>query len=166
MLFREVQGFERPFMKVALALPPLALLIVTCRQVIWHRPWGNPPTSNAGLIFLTGLLLSVYFRLITVRLVTELRASELTMGLNGLWRRRRVGLAEICSVKAVDYDAAKEFGGYGIRSSSRGQAYIAHGNHAVQLGLANGSAILLGSQQAPELVNQIEFAMLGTRQKV
>ncbi len=155
VLFAEVQALRRWRTIVLLAFPPAALLFIALRQIVWHKPWGHPPTSNGGLIFLTVLLLAVYFRLITVKLVTELRARELTAGMRGLWKGRTIPLEQIRSAEAVTYDATADFGGYGIRSGRRGAAYIARGNQAVELVLASGHKILIGSQRAAELARKI-----------
>lgn len=143
---------------MVLAFPPAALLFITCRQILWHKPWGTPPLSNGGLIFLTVLLVMVYFRLITVKLVTRLRQHELSVGLRGLWRRRRIALEQIRSAAVVSFNPVVDFGGYGIRSGRRGKAYIARGNQAVELVLDGGQKVLIGSQNAAELAQKIAEA--------
>jgi hypothetical protein len=153
--FHEVQPLRQWHARILLAFPPAALLIIAVRQLVFHRPWGNPPLSNGSVIFLTVLLLAVYIRLITVRLVTDLRSGELSVGLRGLWRRKRVPLDTIRSATAVQYDPIGEYGGYGIRSGARGLAYIASGNRAVQLELKDGRRLLVGSQHAEELALKI-----------
>ena len=45
-------------------------------QVILGHPWGKQPMSNANVIGWTMFLWLIYFRLITVRLVTEVRDRE------------------------------------------------------------------------------------------
>jgi len=155
VLFSEKQAFQQWHTRVVLAFPPAALIFIACRQIFWHKPWGAPPLSNGGLVFLAVLLTAVYIRLITVKLVTELRTGELEVGLRGLWKRRRIPRAEIRSAKAVTYDPAADFGGYGIRSSRRGTAYIARGNRAVELQLASGQTILIGSQNPDELARKL-----------
>jgi hypothetical protein len=138
-----------------MAFPPAALLFITIRQVVFHHPWGSKPLSNGGLIFLSVLLVAVYFRLVTVRLVTDVGGGEVSVGLRGLWRRRRVPLSAIRSAEPVNYDPAREYGGYGIRSGPRGPAYIASGNSGVQLQLKDGSKLLIGSQRPEELAQNI-----------
>ena len=155
ILFSELQRFRQWYTRVVLAFPPAALIFITCRQILWHRPWGKPPTSDGGLIFLSVLLAAVYFRLVTIKLMTELRSEGLLVGLHGLWRRRRIPLADIRSAREVTYDAAMDFGGYGIRSGRRGTAYIARGNRAVELTLSNGGRLVIGSQHAAELARKI-----------
>ncbi|MGO9258844.1 MAG: hypothetical protein ACLQU1_21365 [Bryobacteraceae bacterium] len=158
VLFREKQSFHLGYARIALAMPPAALVIISCRQIIWHRPWGDPPTTNGGLLFLTALILLVYIRLITVRLVTELRPAQLSVAMKGLWRRTRVALADIRKAVAVEYDPVTEYRGYGVRSGPRGQAYIASGSQAVQLELRDGRKLLIGSQRPQELARRIAEA--------
>ena len=153
--FHETQVLRQFHARILLALPPAALLVMTVRQVAFHHPWGHPPPSNGGLIFLTVLLWMVYLRLITVRLVTDLTLSQLSVGLRGLWRQRRVPLAQIRSATAVRFDPVAEYGGYGIRSGPRGLAYIAAGDRGVQIELQDGRKLLVGSQRAEELARKI-----------
>src|ERR1700691_861201 len=138
VLFRETQSFQLGSARIALAMPPGVLAVVCCRQIFFHHPWGNPPVTNGNLLFLTILTLSVYGRLITVRLVTELRPEQLSVGMKGFWRRTRGPVADSRAALAVEYDPEGESRGYGVRSGPRGQAYIASGNQAVQLELTGG----------------------------
>jgi hypothetical protein len=155
VLFRERQRFHLGAARFSLAIPPLALLGITLRQIVWHHPWGNPPVTDGGLIFLTILIFLVYIRLLTVRLATELRPGQLSVAMRGLWRRTRVPVTNIRSAKAVQFDPVAEYGGYGIRSGPRGRAFIAQGNEAVQLELGDGGKILVGSQRPEELAQMI-----------
>ena len=155
VLFSEAQSLKQWHTRIVLAFPPAAALFITLRQIVWHKPWGSPPTSDGGLIFLSVLLTAVYFRLITVKLITELRPREIAVGLHGLWKRRRIPLEQVESARAVTYDAVADFGGYGIRSGRRGTAYIARGNQAVELTLSGGRHVFLGSAQPAEWAQKI-----------
>jgi hypothetical protein len=153
--FHEVQALRQWHSRLVLAMPPAAMLFIAVRQLVFHRPWGSPPMSNGGVTFLTVLLVSVYIRLITVRLMTDIRSGQLSVGLQGLWRKRRFPLADIRSAVEVQYEAAAEYGGYGIRSGAKGLAYIASGNRGVQIELKDGRKLLIGSQRAGELARSI-----------
>jgi hypothetical protein len=155
LLFQEKQAFRQRHAKLALATPPAAILFVTLRQLVWHRPWGSPPVSNGDLLFLSVLLVVVYARLVTVRLVTELRPSEIAVGLRGLWRKRKIPLEQVRAAREVQYDPMSEFGGYGFRSGRRGKAYIASGTLGVELELRDGRKVLIGSQDPARLAKQI-----------
>lgn len=159
--FHESQKLRQWHVRILLALPPAALVVMTVRQVVFHHPWGQKPPSNGGLIFLTVLLALVYLRLITVRLVTDLGKDQLSVGLRGLWPSRRIPLSQVRSAKAITYDPVRDYGGYGIRSGRLGAAYIASGNRAVQLELASGRKILVGSQRADELAAKLSQAKAG-----
>ena len=161
VLFQEEQAFRQRHARLALATPPAAILFVTLRQLVWHRPWGSPPVSNGDLVFLSILLVAVYVRLITVRLVTRLRPSEIAIGLRGLWRRRRIPLEQVRAAKEVQYDPIRDFGGYGFRSGRRGQAYIARGTLGVELELLDGRKVLIGSQDPARLAKQIAACRRG-----
>jgi hypothetical protein len=152
-LFHEVQSFRGKRLRILLAMPPVAMLLLLVWQVILGHPWGRQPMSNTGVIFWTVFLGLVYVRLLTVRLVTEVRAKEVLVAMRGFWRKRRIPLAEIASAQAVTYDAAHDWGGYGFRSTRRGTACIARGNRGVRLKLASGSTILIGSERSDELVS-------------
>jgi hypothetical protein len=163
-LYHETQSLRRWPVGLLLALPPAALIFITCRQIIFHHPWGNPPATNGGLLFLTILLTAVYARLMTVRLVTDLFSERLEVGLRGLWPKRKIPLETIRGAKPVEYDPVADSGGYGIRTGRLGQSYTARGTRGVHLELADGHKILIGSQNADALAQKIQELRAGVAQ--
>ena len=161
VVFHEAQPLGKWHAGLVLAMPPAGVIFITCRQLIWRHPWGNPPASSGGMVFLSILAVLLYVRLITVRLVTDLWPRELAVGLKGLWRKRRIPLEQVRSARAVEYDAIRDFGGYGIRSGARGRAYTAGGNGAVELELQDGCKVFIGSRQPALLARQIAACRLG-----
>lgn len=155
VLFSETQPLRLWQVRAVLAIPPLVLLVICLRQTVWHKPWGSPPVANGDLIFLTAVACLVYLRLITVRLVTRLRAQDVEIRLKGLWKRKRIPLRDIRSAAVADYDPVARFGGYGIRTTRRGTAFLAGGNGAAELVMENGQHIVIGSRNPAELVRQI-----------
>jgi len=141
--------------RILVAIPPVLMLLLLIWQVILGHPWGKQPLSKASVIGWTIFLWLVYLRLVTVRLVTEVRPGEVSVVMRGFWRERHIPLAEIKAAKAVTYDAARDWGGYGIRTTRRGQAYIAGGNRGVQLQLVKGGMVLIGSERPEEMVSAI-----------
>lgn len=154
-VFHEVQTFRLMRLRILLAIPPAAMLLLVIWQVVLGHPWGKQPMSNAALIGWTVFLWLVYFRLVTVRLVTDVRPGELSVAMRGLWRERRVPLGEIKSAKTVTFDPVRDYGGYGIRVTRHGTAYIAGGNRGARLELVKGGALLIGSGRPEELVSAI-----------
>jgi len=155
-LFEEVQRFHLTRLRILVAIPPTAMLLLLIWQVILGHPWGKEPMSNASVIGWTTFLWLVYFRLMTVRLVTEVRPGEVSVAMRGFWRERRIPLAEIKAAQEVTFDAARDWGGYGIRTTGRGKAYIAGGSRGVRLQLVTGGMILIGSERSDELASVIK----------
>lgn len=155
-IFREEQKFRLMRQRMLLAIPPVGMMLLVIWQVILGHPWGRQPMSNKSVIGWTIFLWLVYLRLVTVRLVTEVRAGELAVAMRGLWRARRIPLSEIKSAKTVNYDPARDYGGYGIRTTRSGTAYIAGGDRGVRLELSKGGTVLIGSERPEELVSAIK----------
>jgi hypothetical protein len=154
-LFREVQSFRVTRLRILLAIPPASMLLLLVWQVILGHPWGKHPMSNASIIGWEIFLWVVYLRLVTVRLVTEVHPHEISVAMRGFWRERHILLSEIKAVEVIGYDAARDWGGYGIRTTRRGKAYIAGANRGVRLKLVKGGMIVIGSERPEELVSAI-----------
>jgi hypothetical protein len=134
-----------------LAIPPCGMLAVLVWQVLLGHQFGKQQMTNTSVVGWTIFLWIIYFRLITVSIITEVRDRQLIVTLRGLWRARRVPVSQISSVEMVTYDPEKDYGGYGIRSNRDGTAYLANGKHGVRIRLANGSSLVVGSQRAGDL---------------
>jgi len=154
-VFREEQSLAMRRQRILLAIVPGAMLLLLIWQVILGHPWGKHPISNANVIGWTIFLWIVYLRLITVRLVTEVRTNELAVGMHGLWRERRIPWSDIKSAKVINYHPERDYGGYGIRTTRAGKAYIAHGTRGVRLELAQGRTVIIGSKLPEELAAAI-----------
>jgi hypothetical protein len=151
LLFHEAQPFRLRRVRLMVAILPVAMSLLLIWQVILGHPWGKQPMSNGHIIGWTVFLWLVYLRLMTVRLVTDVSPAELRVTMRGLWRQRRIPLGAINTAEVVTYHAARDWGGYGIRTTRRGAAYIADGNRGVMLKLVKGGAILIGSTRPEEL---------------
>jgi hypothetical protein len=154
--FHEVQRLPLRRMALMLAIPPSGMSLLLLWQVVLGHPWGQHPMTNTSVIGWTTFLWLVYVRLLTVRLVTEVRDRELVVTMRGLWRAHRVPLANIASAEAVDFDPIRDYGGYGIRSNREGKAYIANGNGGVRVKLSDGSNLVVGSQRANALASVLK----------
>jgi hypothetical protein len=154
-LFYEEQTFPQRRIRLVIAVPPFILTLLAIWQVVLGHPWGKQPMSNASLIGWTIFLWLVYTRLVLVRLVTELLPNGLTVSMRGLWRKRRIPLSDIQSVAVVKFNPLRDYGGYGIRTTRQGTAYIANGNDGVRIQLSKGATVIIGSQRSKELTEAI-----------
>ena len=150
--FHEVQRLPARRTAVALAVPPCAMLVIVLWQVMLGPRWGKYSISNGSIVGWTIFLWILYFRLITVRVVTDIRDHKLIVALRGLWRARRVPASDISSVEAITFNPERDYGGYGIRSIRNGTAYLAGGNQGVRVHLKNGSLLIISSQQPARFV--------------
>lgn len=158
LIFREVQRFPVRRIALALASPPCFLLGLLMWQVVLGHTWGKHSISNWDVIGWTVFLWVIYLRLVTVRLATEVRRGELVIALRGLWRLRRIPLGQIQSVERITHDIARDYGGFGIRSTREGKAYVASGGRGVRLTLAAGDKVVVGSQRPDELAEALRSA--------
>jgi hypothetical protein len=154
-LFYEQQPFRQLRLRILTAIPPVGMTLLAVWQVGLGRRLGKEPMSDGSLIGWAIFLWIVYLRLITVKLVTELQPGELRVRMRGLWRSHRIPLSNVRSANAITFDAARDWGGYGIRSTRRGTAYLAGGDQGVELEMTNGAVVLIGSRRASELASAI-----------
>jgi hypothetical protein len=79
------------------------------------------------------------------------------------WSPRRIDFAEVKSCEVRTYRPIREYGGWGIRRGRQGRAYSIKGIQGVQLELASGDRVLIGSQKSDELFIAIEGQMGSSR---
>ena len=151
MRFHESQKFPLRRAAVVLLVPPSAMTLLLLWQVILGHHWKGQSLSNGDTIFWTVFLWLVYLRLITVRLITQIKAGQLEVKLRGLFRRRRIPLADIRNVRIVTFDPVRDYGGYGIRSIPGGKAWLADSTSGVSLELAGGQSLIVGTGQPTQL---------------
>ena len=160
--FREVQQFRQPWVWLMLALIGLGLGAMFIHgfytQLYLGQPWGDRPMSDAGLALsaLLSLLLTAGIALLmySLKLVTRVDNDGVHIRFFPL-SSRRIPFNNILSCRARKYRPIREYGGWGIRFSRRGRAYNVSGNEGVQLELAEGKPVLIGSRQAEVLAQAI-----------
>ena len=162
-LFHEEQSMRRPRLVILTAIPPLILSLLAIWQVGLGHPWGKHPMSNASIIGWTIFLWLIYLRLMTVKLVTDVGPGEISVRMRGLWRSYSIALSAVKSARAVSFDPARDWGGYGARSSDRGRAFIAAGGRGVELELVKGGVAVVGSQRPDDLARAISSQLSQTR---
>ncbi|MDE3198149.1 MAG: hypothetical protein KGN84_17505 [Acidobacteriota bacterium] len=155
-LFHEEQSIAQTRVLLMLAIPPAGFLGLVVWQVLLGHQWGKQPMSNGSIIGWTVFLWVVFLRLATVRLVVDVFPEELAVGLRGFWRARHIPIASIKSAESVTFDPVRDYGGYGIRTTRSGKAYIAKGGSGVRIDLSRGSSLVIGSRRAKELATAVQ----------
>jgi Family of unknown function (DUF6141) len=167
VVFREQQQFRQPWIWIVFAcvtLPILALLgFGLHQQLVLGRPFGNQPLGDGGLIALCAAVIVLHTLVIALfwyaRLDVEVTRDDIAIRFRPFHLRpRRIRLRDITDARARQYSAIGEYGGWGIRMGMKGWAYNVSGDHGVQLTLASGKRILIGSQRSEELEAAIRQA--------
>ena len=161
-IFYEEQQFRQPLIWI------LLLIIGTCAVVIFAhglytqlylgQPWGDRPMSDAALIFSSILTLAItigtgllFYKL---KLIVKVDTKGIYIRFYPL-AHKHIPYESVRTCKTRTYNPLIEYGGWGIRFSSKGKAYNVSGNEGVQLELTQSSPLLIGSQRADELASVI-----------
>ena len=160
--FHEEQQFRQPWLWL------LLLVITACvigmfahgmyTQLYLGQSWGDRPMSDSALVisaafsFLISAGLTLLFY--KLKLITEVGPDGVHIRFFPL-TRRKITFDSITSCKARTYRPIREYGGWGIRFSRKGNAYNVSGNRGVQLEFRQGRPLLIGTQRPEELADAI-----------
>jgi hypothetical protein len=168
--FREVQRFTQVWLW-ALLLPvtlgPAGLLVYgMVEQLVFGRPWGTRPMSDAGLwtfgLGTIALCLGIIAMIAWARLVTQVREDGLFIRFFPFHLRfHRIALEDVTDCRTVTYHPIREYGGWGIRLSRKGKAYNVRGDRGVRLEYRSGRHLLIGSQRPEELEEAVLELLAG-----
>lgn len=84
----------------------------------------------------------------------------------GVLYRTRIPLSDVARAEAVEYSPIRDYGGWGIRGSSRRRALNARGNQGVLLTRADGTTLLVGSQHPRDLLDALARAGVVTEDRL
>lgn len=154
LIFEEVQGGQRKFIhefsKVLMGIFMLCLVI----NLIWQK--GEITNLTKGL-FLGIIIFALINLFLHVKLVTQIRT-------DGIYVRYApfqpsfsfYSWQSIDEIYLREYNALLEYGGWGIRFSPLGRAFIAAGTTGVQIVFKDGSKVLIGTQQPDGMIEVLE----------
>ncbi len=150
--FREEQRLSQWWVRVLVLIPAGMGWWVFLTQVVGGDPGGERPASDwAVWVMLVLFGVGLPLLILLAKLVVTVDRQHVRMRWIPLaWRTIRV--ADIKSAEARTYRPIREYGGWGIRwSTKNGVAWNAVGNRGVQLELRAGKRLLIGSQRPEEL---------------
>jgi len=164
--FREEQRFNQWWLHLTTGAVAVAATTLfgygMFRQLVQGQPWGDRPMSDTALAVLGPLFIllgwSVALLLRWISLQVEVRKSSVFIRFRPLVHRE-ILFQDIRRCEARTYRPIREYGGWGVRVGRRGLAYNVSGHRGVQLELAKGKPILIGSQRAEELAQAIQEGM-------
>jgi hypothetical protein len=165
VLFHEKQRFRQGWLWLLVVLPLLTIVPLMLfglhQQLVLEKPFGTNPMNDRRLVVTSLLAMAVPLFVVILFWWSELDVQVTRNEVRARFRpfhlsTRTFPLSEIRGCEARDYEPIGEFGGWGIRmGGSRSWAYNVSGSRGVQLELADGRRLLLGSQRADELAAAI-----------
>jgi hypothetical protein len=126
------------------------------QQVLLGKPFGSNPAPDLVVVILLvvfGVCLPAF--LLTLNLRVRVSQDEIQLRMFPIWSRT-IPLDDVQECRARAYRPLLEYGGWGIRwMPGRGWVYSVSGKQGVQLSLASGKPLLIGSQRAERLAEAI-----------
>lgn len=160
MEFNEVQKFRSIWLWLLLSLSAIVtlgpLLYGFFQQIVKGQPYGDHPMSDMALLVTLTLVALVFAGLLwlfrTTALWSRINREEIRFRFKPFQTKAKViRWEEIASYELETFKPMSQYGGWGVRMTSGGMAYIVQGNQGLKLLLKNGKSILLGTQKEKEL---------------
>jgi len=164
--FHEIQKFRQVFLWIFLLLVDSLFLILfgygMYKQLVLGQALGSRPLPDIALVivgsFFILLLAVLTYVFYAMKLITEVRNDGLSLRFHPL-THQVIPYEHIKTCEVRKYHPIREYGGWGIRYGRKGKAYNVSGNLGVQLELAQGKSLLIGSQRPEELALAIQEKM-------
>jgi hypothetical protein len=169
--FREVQRMRHWWFYLPIVAVTMIIWYTFIEQVGLNRPSGTSPIPNWAawvLALVFGLGFPAFGA--TIRLITEVDDQTVRIRMFPV-SGRTVALNDILASEWVRYSPMRQYGGWGVRVSRHGRAYIAFGDEGVQLLLREkepgpydpryggvserDKKLLIGSQRPAELLKAL-----------
>ncbi|MHB0915237.1 MAG: hypothetical protein ACYC5A_07095 [Thermoleophilia bacterium] len=158
--YREEQRLTQWWIYILVAVAAAGAWMTFVLQVVISIDPKSEPLSDQGawlVMLLAGVLLPLLA--FSVRLAIDITPERMSLSYRP-FLRKKLYPADISKAYPRSYHPILEYGGWGVRWSPwRGWAYNVSGNRGVQLELANGRKLLIGSQNPEELHQAIELFM-------
>ena len=154
VLFEENQRNVLLVVAIGVIAIPFGLLAIV--QIVSHKPVGNHPLPSLVLVSIAlasiGGSILASFQKLTLRITDE--AIKVSFGF--LTSLKTIQVADIKSISISKYDSQKEFKGWGIRGNSKEDRYTVSGDMGLEITLASGKKILIGTQKTTELQSALQ----------
>ncbi len=172
VIYQEVQQFRQTLLWVGLLPSSLLVAILFSygmfQQLVLGVPWGDRPMSDTELAIFGPLMLLIVIGLPFLLYITKLITVVDPVGIQIRYfplLRRTIPFENLKNYSIRTYDSISVLWGWGIYRSKNGWAYTVSGNRGVELELADGRRLLIGSQQPEMLVQAIDTAIMYKQQQ-
>lgn len=150
--FTENQKFAHLWL-LAIALFGFIPLYYIWDQLFIKNDFGDKPLSDAGLIVLALVNISVLALVASIKLTTEIDAQEIRVRVFPFVKKTFLW-SDIKKAEVLNYGFV---GGWGIRLWTKyGTVYNVKGNRGLAIELVNGKKYLIGTQKEKALAELVE----------
>jgi hypothetical protein len=149
MPFEEIQPMPRGW--TLLTVVPGLLLVVAA---LGASSTGEPVPLIALVVAAAATLLTGLW-LRKLALVTVVDDRAITLRYRGLLKTRTIPISTVRDARPRTYRPILDYGGWGIKLGPKGWVYSVNGKEGVQLVLAKGRPLLIGSKRPDELAEAI-----------
>ena len=159
VLFIEKQRFHQLWLWILLLGINGLCIAGVILQVFLGREVGDKPMSDAGILILAGLLLTITLFIASLRLHTTIRKEGIYVRFFPFHMKvRQYSWNNLSKVHIRKYSPIFEYGGWGLRIGlfGRGTAYNVSGNMGLQLEFSDGSKLLIGTRKPEELTEVLK----------
>jgi hypothetical protein len=154
--YREVQRVTQLWIWILVLVPTALAWWAFVQQVLLSRPFGTNPAPDVVVVIIwVAFGLALPLLILAANLRTEVRGDAVRLRFFP-FRSRTVAIGDIQECEPRTYRPIGEYWGWGIRwTPGHGWCYTIRGNRGVQLTLAGGKRLLIGSNRPEELAEAI-----------
>ncbi|WKN33429.1 hypothetical protein PZB74_08795 [Porifericola rhodea] len=150
--FEELQKVRQTWIWMILSMGFAGLVLMGAHQIVFKQAFGENLLTFSSIVFVAILLALLTVFVYQSHLITKIDDKGIHYRFFPLHLQyRSIQWSEIEEVRIREYDALSEYGGWGIKFGSHGNAYTVKGRYGLQLELTNDRKILLGTQRPIEL---------------
>ncbi len=159
LLFREVQHFRQTWLWMIVLLIPVAYIIAVIDLMILNES-SDTESFSAMLVILIGMVFAAGIPglMYSANLITEVRQGGIYIRFSPFHRTFRKVSQDVSEYEIREYNAIREYGGWGLRGGNKNGAYNVSGNTGLQLKFSNGNKLLIGTRKPDELIMAIRLA--------
>lgn len=154
--YREVQRVTQLWIRIIVLAPTAIAWWAFVQQVLLSKPFGTNPAPDLAVVIIWVVFgLAFPLLILAVNLRTDVRDDVVRLRFFP-FRSRTIAIGDIRECQARTYRPIGEYWGWGIRwTPGHGWCYTIKGNRGVQLTLAGGKRLLIGSDRPEELAEAI-----------
>lgn len=153
-MFQESQSFRQWWLFLIMIFPHGIFLYGIYSQLVLHKPFGQNPAPDALLFGIEIFLIALTVFMYSLKLETTVDAQGIHARFTPIFNKKRTYIwSDIKSVYVRKYKPIMEYGGWGFRSSMKGNgnAWNVSGNSGLQIEMIDGKKFMIGTQKPEEL---------------